>query len=1404
MSYNGSYGNYSPYFQQATGSGERRHDPYQTPANTRGRYPSQVYSSSTQSSPYQPLSAYAPQQQPQQASFAPTASTADRSSASHDRYEDGPTASQYQDSRGDYGYNPRSSKDTAAMGNLGHASTLGGNSRTVAGTREKASLQQIIEYNRSRSSYGYGGSIAYDTAATGYNYSHERSDSRGNAASSDGHARGPLSNQSQTQTHIATQGQPTNYATTATYNNPMPAYSTSSQIVPYTTNSTKSYSAQSTEQIQRSQTGRPVLNGHSSRPSQQGSQSPTQPAYRTNTNPVTSVRSRPRSEQAQARVSPLPNSAKGLTSTSPAPTQENRNYYSALTPSNRHAQQQSSSAPSSTRGQQTSGSDSQTSLSPEDDQTPKTVDPSHVFNQVEYQRRQAAAAAADEARKAADVEETRKATEAAAALKRVSESNQPWSNGTTTSVSSREEEMAAEMRLMIERMRDYKSKDPSLFSQIWEQVKKTQPAGALPAAPPLSARDITVPTSVPNLVQDGQTNGMATADKDGLPDLGKFPAQRRRRGPSVNPAKDTSDSSPRVNSSPANAPETSRASSQSFQTTPNVALTKALNTNRLNTNRYIVYTSGTGPQPKKPFGNDMPTPGPPAVLAPPAVPAPPAVRANHNANWPEHKKWDLALAARNTLLRYPVNSNKDISAEEILGFLNQNPSFEQLCRTIEAKGFILERSRFARSLLDAIPDMEAGLREKHQHGVHYTHPPPINTAQINGVDYGTKTFQPMGVPAHAPTARMTPSQPQPSSTPKTEETAKVPLTKQELARKRTIAEIVDLSQVSDDDNGDLPPPQKIPRIDGPVKPADTRMVPSSRYEHAQGSRPTQTQPFQQPGLPLWNYAPPSFHKPPPLVPSQTSAAPALSLPNLSPQQRELINSEHIVRPIDKRKVRVRTKYDPKTIVRDVLIAVGRHPTMLPLNYHLENLRETFKHVNDLSDLSTFRWDLVDPGEPIVAAVAERRLTDITDGNEADEDVQEVVRTAPQVNLDVAGAATTSVHVLQNLPRLPKLLGPQQESISRQAVTTTESGNSKISSGLSSTRVQAPNEPPTGTPQTASTASTAAAAAASSGSSTVRKRGRPPGTSQKTSTAAAAVSAAGSDNSPTVRKRGRPRKSTGSPTAQSNSMATRPRVDTTPARPSGLRTAISSADGIAVVIPSPARGVVDSKPRRGRPAKAKESYRTSQQTSPVYHVYKCKWKNCPAELHNLETLKKHVFKHGEKYTAEGGPIPCLWKGCGQATQEDEMDVDAQQPLEFATYEIWVEHMDRRHIVDDAWRLGDGPNTRSGSEISDSVSESANCQVTPIIHNDGQARPDLLPLISHGKPAKTYHKAHGITTELGKAKAFMEASEGRRKKFGPGMDRVGVTFVTDKKRALLNDEVAPLKIVQDGIEQNEQDE
>jgi len=90
-----------------------------------------------------------------------------------------------------------------------------------------------------------------------------------------------------------------------------------------------------------------------------------------------------------------------------------------------------------------------------DDQVARTVDPSQIFNQYEYQRRQVAATV-----EAAATKEIPKAR--ASALINADPD------------STKKAQMELEMKQMIEKMRDYKAKDPSLFSQIWEQLKKVR------------------------------------------------------------------------------------------------------------------------------------------------------------------------------------------------------------------------------------------------------------------------------------------------------------------------------------------------------------------------------------------------------------------------------------------------------------------------------------------------------------------------------------------------------------------------------------------------------------------------------------------------------------------------------------------------------------------------------------------------------------------------------------------------------------------------------------------------------------------------------------------------------------------------------------------------------------------
>ena len=119
---------------------------------------------------------------------------------------------------------------------------------------------------------------------------------------------------------------------------------------------------------------------------------------------------------------------------------------------------------------------------------PTTVDPSQVFNNYEYQQRKE-----EESAKTSLAEAVRSVHSAIPTDNLLSGIGRSGGTGLHTGSSqpndvreavvsavhnlneddsATKERMESEMKQMLERMRDYKAKDPSLFLRIWEQVKK--------------------------------------------------------------------------------------------------------------------------------------------------------------------------------------------------------------------------------------------------------------------------------------------------------------------------------------------------------------------------------------------------------------------------------------------------------------------------------------------------------------------------------------------------------------------------------------------------------------------------------------------------------------------------------------------------------------------------------------------------------------------------------------------------------------------------------------------------------------------------------------------------------------------------------------------------------------------
>ena len=559
---------------------------------------------------------------------------------------------------------------------------------------------------------------------------------------------------------------------------------------------------------------------------------------------------------------------------------------------------------------------------------------------------------------------------------------------------------------------------------------------------------------------------MPAAQSNESEDRGRFPAQRRRRGgKNYTPSKGST--TPRDNPAPAAGSSNPAGFSVQNPATQNL-VAKANEDYHANSKSQKPATGQPAPsaagiqslQQKPSFATPTPAEKVPQQQPQPAKPG--------ETYWPENKKRKLAEAARKTLTTDPRNVGKQITTTEIHELLDQNPSYTQMCEILEFRGFVIDRSQFARTLLSAVPDLGAATvpdarKSKSPTGppISVVHPfaqdtvprplpysaPPVATmyhtpyptpnaaASSTGVPlmwrnyhlvhpnswtleerrhhqdamarYGdhdnnhkAMSLPSVSQPADAQIAHSSSADVNAGSSFTAPATGKVAgvkwadkrnfipnslgkavdersqvdgadalskssvnasyvPTKQDLARKRSFGDIVDLTQLSDDER-----PSQRPRLDD-----DSPSLPPTVNEHHQVSFP---QPVTMRSS-MVKSAPEQAVSSSSIKGSQSSLKPL----NTKPSSRQYLWSQpDIISPMNKRQDALRrSSYDPRTIARDILLAIGKHPTMAPLNSHLDNLREKFTAVNYDSDLSTFRWDLVDPGDPAPAGTEDANFAD---------------------------------------------------------------------------------------------------------------------------------------------------------------------------------------------------------------------------------------------------------------------------------------------------------------------------------------------------------------------------------------------------------------------------------------------
>lgn len=110
------------------------------------------------------------------------------------------------------------------------------------------------------------------------------------------------------------------------------------------------------------------------------------------------------------------------------------------------------------------------------------------------------------------------------------------------------------------------------------------------------------------------------------------------------------------------------------------------------------------------------------------------------------------------------------------------------------------------------------------------------------------------------------------------------------------------------------------------------------------------------------------------------------------------------------------------------------------------------------------------------------------------------------------------------------------------------------------------------------------------------------------------------------------------------------------------------------------------------SKGKPATVDPKSVDPKFIPFLCEWKNCKAELHNLDTLRRHIFTVHNKNQLSG-EVLCQWANCGSRDLVRNKTTLAKtmvhKPYDFNSIESWKDHTERSHLIPLAWHMGDGP-------------------------------------------------------------------------------------------------------------------
>lgn len=105
---------------------------------------------------------------------------------------------------------------------------------------------------------------------------------------------------------------------------------------------------------------------------------------------------------------------------------------------------------------------------------------------------------------------------------------------------------------------------------------------------------------------------------------------------------------------------------------------------------------------------------------------------------------------------------------------------------------------------------------------------------------------------------------------------------------------------------------------------------------------------------------------------------------------------------------------------------------------------------------------------------------------------------------------------------------------------------------------------------------------------------------------------------------------------------------------------------------------------------------------------CEWKRCKAELHNLETLRRHVYVVHTK--AQLYKLHCQWGKCSLTSN----------PKVFNELEELADHVEKEHMVLVAWHMGEGPQSSTLGKLKGTIAYYVRTDKQPQMTNANQIR------------------------------------------------------------------------------------